>query len=131
MLLEKNVFTVGLPREASDALMRGIEKLYTDESDDVNPVVAQVLLPATTTWLLVAGRVIYSHCLNNEVLRHGADLKTRQGWGGGTWTIQRWEAWQERLQEFTERGDLNGECRDMVLRTLRKMAEIETEHEGR
>jgi hypothetical protein len=131
MLLQKNVYTVNLPMEASEALERGIEKLYTEDSDDINAVVAQVLLPATTTWLLVAGKVIYTHCLNNEVVRIGSDLKTLQGWGGGTWTIQRWEAWQERLHKFTERDDMNEECRDMVLKTLRKMAEIEAEYEGR
>lgn len=128
MLLEKNAFTTNLPMKASDALKRGIKNLHTQESDHINSVEAQVLLPATATWLLVAGSVIYSHCLNNEIERYGADLQTRQGWGGGTWTLQRWEAWQERLHEFTECEYLHEECRDIALKTLKKMAEIEAEH---
>lgn len=132
MLLEKNVFTINLPMEASDALKLGIEKLCTDKSNHyINSIEAQVLLPATTTWLLVAGKMIYSHCLNNEIERYGADLKTRQGWGRGTWTIDRWEGWQERLHEIADLDDVNEECRDIALKTLRKMAAIEAEHDSR
>jgi hypothetical protein len=131
MLLEKGAFSIGLPGKASDALSLGLERLYTKESDQsMDSVEAQVLLPAATTWLLVAGKAIYSHCLNNETETYGADVKTREGWGGGTWTLQRWETWQRRLQEFLERDDIDGECREIVTKTLRKMAEIETEREG-
>ena len=136
MLLEKDAFTIGLPAVASYALKRGIEQLYsvheydTDGCEiDIDSVKAEVLLPATASWLLIAGKVIYSHCLKNEIARY-ADPNARQGWGGGTWTLRRWDFWQEQLHDFADRDDLNQECRDVVMKTLKKMTEVEAEHDA-
>ena len=129
MLLERGVFTTGLPRKASDALKLGLEQAYDEENDrNMKPFEAQVLVPAAATWLLVAGKTIYNHCLNGEIEQYGADIKTCEGWGGGTWTRARWEYWAEQLQEFAGRDDMNDECRAIAAQAVAKMAEIEMQH---
>jgi hypothetical protein len=51
-----------LLEQADMFLQLGIEKPY-DETSRIKPKEWYVLLPSKTTWLLVAGKTIYSCCL--------------------------------------------------------------------
>lgn len=131
MLLEQGEFIGGLPIYASDFLKIGVEQNY-DEKPGLSAKAYewQVLLPAAATWLIIAGRTIYSHCLNDEVEDLQADVETQAGWGGGSWTMQRWTLWKAHLQKFAKREDFNDECRAVAMQAVQKMAEVEARHEG-
>jgi hypothetical protein len=90
----------------------------------------QVLLPVTAIWLIVAGRAIYSHCLNDEVEDLRADIETQARWGGGSWTMQRWTLWKTQLEKFAKREDFNDECRAVAMQTVQKMVEVEAGYKG-
>jgi hypothetical protein len=130
MLLEQGKFFGGLPRDASDFLKIGVEQNYDEKPGlSVKAYEWQVLLPAAATWLIIAGRAIYSHCLNDEVEGLQADIETQAGWGGGSWTMQRWTLWKAQLEKFVKREDFNDECRAVAMQAVRKMVEVEARHE--
>lgn len=131
-LLERGDFISGLPMQVSDCLSMGIEQDYNDKKDvNMKPLEWQVLLPTASTWLIIAGKVIYDHCLNNEVEDPGADAETQTGWGGGTWTVQRWGFWKAQLGAFAERKDMDDECRGFAARAVQRMTEVESGRQSR
>ena len=83
----------------------------------------QFLAPLAATWLLVAGKTIYSHCRNDEVAIPDGD---RKGWAAYSWTRQRWAHWKKKFQDFAAREDFSEECRYISLQAARKMEEIES-----
>ena len=131
MLLEQGEFMGGLPRYASDFLKMGLEQDHDEKAAlSVKAYEWQVLLPVTAIWLIVAGRAIYSHCLNDEVEDLRADIETQARWGGGSWTMQRWTLWKTQLEKFAKREDFNDECRAVAMQTVQKMVEVEERHQG-
>lgn len=119
ILLSRGKFASKFPLEASYMLTTGLEHSYDKDFDDevrVGRIEWSTLIPIATTWLLVAGKVIYEHCL-------GGDLY--DGWELGSWNIQRWDLWKKQLGDFEAREDFNDECRDLASQTTRKMVEIE------
>ncbi|GAB7325712.1 hypothetical protein MBLNU13_g09679t1 [Cladosporium sp. NU13] len=79
----------------------------------------EVLLPVATTWLLISGKAIYEHCLEESLY---------DGWETDTWDLQRWNLWKQQLEQFAERDDFNAECRSLTSQTVKKMVEVEVEH---
>jgi hypothetical protein len=131
MLLERGEFTGSLPRHASDCLNMGIEQDYDDKSDlSAKAYEWKVLFPAAATWLTIAGKAIYSHCLNDEVEDLQANDETQGGWGGGSWTLQRWTLWKAQLERFTGRRDFDDERRAIAMQAVQKMLEAEAGHKG-
>ena len=129
VLLERGEFFGGLPRYASDFLRMGIEQDYDDRSElSAKAYEYEVLIPAAATWLTIAGKAIYSHCLNDEVEDLQADVQAQAGWGGGSWTMQRWDLWKAQLEGFSRRDDFNDECRAIATQALQKMLEAEAGH---
>jgi hypothetical protein len=124
-LLARGEFIIGLPLMAAIKLWQATEQTY-DEYDWFENYERQVLVPVAATWLLIAGESIYSHCLND-----GIEDINAEGWARCTWTRELWANWKKRFQCFAESDDLNDECRDFAARTVRKMAEIESVHQGR
>lgn len=107
----------------------GIEQNYDARSElSVKAYECEVLLPIAATWLHIAGKAIHSHCLNEEVEDLKADIETQAGWGGGSWTMQRWALWKAQLQGFSKRDDFNEECRATAAQAAQKMAEAEAKH---
>lgn len=95
----------------------------------MKPFEWQVLVPVAATWLIEAGAVIYDHCLNDEIEDPTASGDIQAGWGGGSWTMQRWAYWKTQLQTFTERRDMNEKCRDFAAKAVRKMEKVEGQHQ--
>jgi len=107
----------------------GIEQDYDDKTDlSAKPYEWKVLLPAAATWLTIAGRAIYSHCLADEVEDLQAVAETQGGWGGGSWTMQRWTLWKAQLEQFAGRDDFDNERRAVAMQAARKMLEAEVGH---
>jgi len=69
--------------------------------------------------------VIYGHCLGNEVEDLEADIETQAGWGGGSWTMQRWTLWKSQLERFAGRDDFDDERRAIAMQAMQKMTEVE------
>lgn len=129
MCLERDEFIEGLPRHASDFLCMGVEQNYEHTSElSVRAYEWEVLLPVAAEWLLIACRAMYSHCLNDEVEDLQADAETQAGWGGGSWTMQRWTLWKAQLERFSTRSDFNDKCRAIAMQAAQKMAEVEATH---
>jgi hypothetical protein len=124
-LLARGEFIIGLPLMATIKLWQATEQTY-DGEDWFEPYERQVLIPVAATWLLIAGELIYSHCLNDEL-----EDTSAEGWARCTWTRELWATWKKRFQCFAQSDDLNNECRDFAARTVRKMAEIEAGHQDR
>lgn len=111
-----------LPVEACCLLKRSLEHSYDKDSHWLAHVDADewpILIPAAATWLSIAGKTIYNHCLRGE---------TADGWDRGIWTIEKWEKWKKQLEGFAKRNEFDDECRTLAAQTARKMAEIEKEH---
>lgn len=87
----------------------------------------RLLIPAAATWLLVAGRTIYEHCLDSQSPMLGENDRSREEWVEGQFSLQRWSCWKERLRTFTERRDFSDECREYSAHTVAEMNEIEME----
>ena len=121
-LLQKGIFAVALPLEATCCLQLGLEYPYNKNSSggpDADEF--SLLIPAATTWLLIAGETIYEHCSSGD---------TSNGWDRGSWNPQRWELWKKQLTRFAEREDFNEECRELAEQTVKRMAEIEKDFKG-
>lgn len=128
-LLERGEMFPGLPIEASLALKRGIEQPYSEkDSNNVKHYQWQMTLPATTTWLMSAGRIIYRHCLGGDDDKVRESDKHRKEWDRAKWDMQRWELWKTKLHLFSTMEEFNGECRDVAAQTVKKMLEVEAEH---
>lgn len=122
MLLSKNEFASGLPFYTSCFLGAGLEHSWDENSEDIARVGGgewEVLLPVATTWLLISGKAIYEHCLEESLY---------DGWETDTWDLQRWNLWKQQLEQFAERDDFNAECRSLTSQTVKKMVEVEVEH---
>jgi hypothetical protein len=123
VLLSKNKFASGLPWFTSYFLKIGLEHSYDEKFEGITRLSREeweTLIPAATTWLLIAGKTIYEHC-------HEDDLY--DGWEKGTWDMQRWNLWKQQLGTFGKGEDFNDECRRLALQTLKKMAEVEAGHQ--
>jgi hypothetical protein len=121
-LLQKGSFAIALPLEANCCLYLGLEHSYNKETiNRVDVDESPLLIPAATTWLLVAGEKIYEHCFGDD---------TSNGWNRGTWSPQRWELWKKHLMSFAEREDFNDQCHELAEQTVKKMAEIEAAHQA-
>jgi hypothetical protein len=82
MLLSQNFFASTLPLHASYILQIGIEHSYDKHSNEVAGVDCdewRALVPVATTWLSIAGKTIYKHCLDEDLY---------DGWEMGTWNMQ-------------------------------------------
>lgn len=118
-MLQRGKFAVALPVEANCLLKMSLEHSWDHDSqrlafvdDDEWPI----LIPAAATWISVAGKTIYTHCLGSD---------TADGWDRGIWTMDKWENWKKQLEGFAERSDFDDECRTLAAQAARKMAEIE------
>lgn len=121
-LLERGKFTTGLQRRASIVLWQTLEQNYDDTfGEAMLHLERQILLPAAATWVLVAGKTIYDHCVQEEIGRPDGDA------GGGTLTSfsQRWEDWKPGFQKLAVSQDMSEEHRELALRTAQKMNEIQ------
>ena len=98
-------------------LRLGIEQPY-NKTSRIKPKEWQVLLPSATTWLLVAGKTIYSCCLLGEV-ENGRRSRRR------SWNPKLWECWKARLQSLAGQLDIDETCRALAAQTVMKMAEME------
>lgn len=103
----------------------GLEQPYEENDTNMKPFEWQVLIPVATTWLTRAGKTIYRHCLNNEVEDLEASDMVKAGWGGATWTKQRWACWKVQLQKLREREDLDGEYRNLAAQAVCTMKQID------
>jgi len=124
MLLSKNEFASGLPFYTSCLLKVGLEHFWDEKSEDIVRVGGdewEVLIPVATTWLLISGKAIYEHCLEDDLY---------DGWERDTWDLQRWNLWKQQLEHFGKRDDFSAECRSLASQTVTKMAEVEVEHQA-
>ena len=124
MLLSEKKFASGLPWFTSYFLKIGLEHSYDERFEDTTRVSRdewETLIPAATTWLLIAGRTIYEHCQEDDLY---------DGWEKGTWNLQRWNLWKQQLGTFGEGEDFNDECRGLALQTVKKMAAVEAEYKA-
>lgn len=96
-LLQKGISAVALPLEATCCLQLGLEYPYNkNASEGPNADEFPLLIPAATTWLLIAGEMIYEHCSSGD---------TSNGWDRGSSNLQRWELWKKQLRALRrERG---------------------------
>lgn len=128
-MLDRGSFTCGLPPQASDMLQLALEDYDGDMEDSkMRPHEWRVLIPAAATWLIEAGRTIYTHCLRNEIEDKEASAEARMGWRGRTWSRQRWAYWKIQLQRFGKYEDINHECRNLAAQAIRKMKAIDSQY---
>jgi len=118
-LLEQGFDATGLnlPALADRFLEDGIESSHNEEHV-VKSQAWKVLLPASTVWIMIAGKTIYKMCLDD----HDA---SRNFHSQRVWNERQWELWKEQLGEFENRDDFDEECRGHVNRARAKMVEVE------
>lgn len=122
-LLEGGELARGLPQQLAICMREATDDWDEEAWGDKERDHHELLAPLAATWILIAGKTIYSHCRNDEVASPDGD---RWGWAAYSWTKQFWAHWKEKLQEFAAREDLSEECRSMTSKAARKMAEIES-----
>lgn len=127
-MLERGLFTCGLPPQASEMLQLALEQPHEENDTNMKPFEWQVLVPVATAWLTIAGKTIYRHCLNNEVEDPEASEMEKAGWGGATWTKQRWACWKVQLQKLREREDMDYEYRGLAAQAVCTMKGIDAPH---
>lgn len=106
-----------LPSQADHFLEDGIESSYSDEHV-VKSKEWRVLIPASTSWILIAGKTIYKMCLDDQHASQKSHSKR-------PWNKARWELWKEQLRKFENRDDFDDECRGYASRALAKMVHVE------
>lgn len=124
-LLEIGELTKGLPQELAIFMRNATEETFDEETwEGMERDYRQFMVPLAATWLLVAGKTIYSHCRNDEIAVPDGD---RRGWAAYSWTKQLWAHWKTKFKDFAAREDFSGECRNIASQAARKMEEIESE----
>jgi len=110
---------LNLSAQADHFLADGI-----DSSHNVNHFVKsqewKVLLPASTAWIMVAGKAIYKLCLEDHEPNQHLNLRSKR-----VWNRPKWEHWKEQFRNFEKRDDFDDECRGCATRALAKMVEVE------
>lgn len=109
---------LNLPGQADHFLEDGIESSHHDEHA-VKSQEWKVLIPASASWILVAGKTICKTCLDDQ----DASQKFRSK---RVWNKAQWELWKEQLRRFENREDFDDECRGYASRALAKMGVVES-----
>lgn len=122
-LFERGLYASELHQEAALAIKDGIEQPFDEHNKTKSQEELRYLLPIAATWLLIAGKKIYSISLANSLNDAEWSIGRREDqWG---WCKQRWELWHHRLQRLANSEDIDDACRDFASRAARKMADIE------
>lgn len=87
MLARGRVF-VGLPLEASSALKCGLE-LENEAQGCAKEYQWKLMIPVSTSWLLIAGECIHSHCVRDSVESTDESDEANDEWSETTWSIER------------------------------------------
>jgi hypothetical protein len=127
-LLERGEFAKGLPQQLVIFMQEATNTWNEKEWEDMERDHHQFLAPLAATWILIAGRTIYSHCRNDDVAVSDGGGR---GWTAFSWTKELWAHWRERFQEFAAADDFSEECRSITSQAARKMAEIEAGDQNR
>jgi hypothetical protein len=128
-VLADDKVALGLLAEADVFLKRALDQPY-DKTGGVQAREWQVLLPSAAAWFLIAGKKIYSVCLDDELIEADATLVTRDKWGArrSVWGEQQWEHWKTRFKVLASHENINDECRSLSAQAAERMADIEAEH---
>lgn len=119
-MLKRGHCTTELLKKAFIVLWQALEQNYDETfGEAIMRLERQILLPAAATWILVAGKIIYSKCLEGEI---GQRRKKSEG---SAWSKQQWEEWKTLFQKFAASEDMGEECRDFASRAAAEMTEIE------
>jgi hypothetical protein len=118
---EFHVRGLNLSTQADRFLADGIESSHNDDHF-VKSQEWKVLVPASTAWIMVAGKTIYKLCLeDHEPCQHlNLNLRSKR-----VWNKSKWEHWKEQLRIFEKKDDFDDECRGCATRALAKMVEVE------
>jgi hypothetical protein len=109
---------LNLAVQADHFLGDGIESTHTDKHI-VKSQEWKVLIPASASWILIAGKTIYKMCLDDQYASQKFHSKR-------VWNKARWELWKEQLRKFENRDDFDEECRGYASRALAKMVDVES-----
>jgi hypothetical protein len=128
-LLKEDLFASDFLNEVDKILQLGIDQSY-DEASRIKPREWQVLLPAATAWLLIAGKTIYDYCLCDEAEEASGKESSRtrvDRWRNGRriWNREMWKHWKDRLQSLANQRNIDGEYRALAARTATEMVKIE------
>jgi len=129
-LLADNHVAFGLLAEVDFFLKDAIDQPY-DETDGVQAREWQVLLPSAAAWISIAGRRMYSICLDDdELIKVDATREIRDKWGARrrVWSRQLWDHWKSRFKILARQENIDDECRRLSAKAAEKMASIEMEH---
>ena len=116
----------GLPAEADFFLKRAIEQPYV-VADGVQAREWEVLLPSAAAWFCIAGKRIYSICIEDELTKGDAIWVTRDEWGGRrrVWSRQLWEHWKARFRVLASQQIISDECRTLAGHAAEQMTGAE------
>jgi hypothetical protein len=132
LLLADSQVTFGLLAEVDFFLKDAIDQPY-DKTDGIQAREWQVLLPSAAAWISIAGRRMYSICIDDdELIKVDATREVRDKWGARRrfWSRQLWEHWKSRFEILARQENINNECQSLSARAAEKMASIGVEHQA-